>query len=431
MNSIANNSYIYGTFDEKSTYGTIMLIILVILIVLILWNLFTTSRCGNENMIDIKPLKNPKFSRSKCNYKMGDTMQKVLSDNNIIDTKNEHDGSIQLSCGYDEINSEINKLNPKNDQRIHIIHNADHVSAKDYLWNRLVISAGLDKAKTMMPNTYILRNNEDRQRLQHDYKQGNIYIMKKNIQRQEGLKITNDLNEMLTAPSSYVLAQELLQDPYMINVSQNKDVEDKRKTNMRFYVLVVCKEKNMDVYVFNDGFMYYTTEPFKKNSIESGPNITTGYIAREIYEKNPLTHDDFKQYLDKTDRPLSVSEENVRSQGLKISSVVFKRIYNLLREVFISVIGKACEGDKLRNNVSFQLFGVDVCVNDQLHPMIMECNKGPNLSQHGSDNDRDPVLKRKVVKDMLKIIGGIKDNEPNGYIQIINKEGDNLGSVYL
>ncbi|AYV75895.1 MAG: tubulin-tyrosine ligase family protein [Terrestrivirus sp.] len=437
MNDSVNNfmdSYnkLINSIGENSVYGIIILFILVVIVILIFYNLLAASKCrSTESMIDIKPLHNPNFSRSKCDYRMGETMQKVLSENNINDTKKETGGGIQLTCGYDEIDKEINKLNPSSDQRIHIIHNADHVSAKDYLWNRLVISAGIDKAKTIMPNTYILKNNVDRQRLQHDFKPGNLYIMKKNIQRQEGLKITNSLDEMLSAPASYVLTQELLQDPYVINVSQDPHKMDNRKINMRFYVLVVCKDTNMDVYVFNDGFMYYTAEPFRKGTTESGPNVTTGYCERTIYEQNPLTHGDFKQYLDRTDRPLTVAEENVKSQGLKIGSVVFNRIYNLLREVFTCIIGKACEGDRLRNNVSFQLFGADIAINDQLWPMIMEVNKGPNIGPHGGENDRDPVLKRKVVKDMLKIVGAVQDNEPNGFMQIINKEGDELGKVCI
>lgn len=409
-------------------YGIIIIVIVIILVLLILYNLFASTKCCNrESMIDIKPLSNPNFSRNTCNYYMGDTMQAVLDDNSIKDTSNNSDGGLQLTCGYDEIDKEINKLNLKPDQRVHIIHNADYVSAKDYLWNQIVTNSGIDKAKTIMPNTYILNNNADRQRLKDDFKDGKIYIMKKNIQRQEGLKITNSLDEMLNAPSSYVLAQDLLQDPYMINILENKGQIDNRKINMRFYVLIVCKDKNMDVHVFNDGFMYYTSEPFKKDTTESGPNVTTGYIDRWIYDTNPLTHEDFKTYLDKQDRTLSVSEKNIRMQGLKISTVVFNRIYNLIREGFLCVIGKACEGDKLRNNVSFQLFGVDISINDQLHPMIMEANKGPNTAFH--DEGEDKRIKKQVIKDMLKIVGAVNDDKPNGYIQIINKEGDKLGKV--
>ena len=259
---------------------------LALMFLMIYYALFSDAQCNSnnimpENMISVSNVDNPTFSKSDCRYEMGNTLKSVLDVNNIQNVKS--DGNVHFICSYDEINDEINKINPKPDQRIHIIHNADHVSAKDYLWNRMVISAGLDRAKTMMPNTYILSNNDDVERLKKEYQQGSIYIMKKNIQRQEGLKITDSLDEMLNAPSSYVIIQELLQNPYTINVKKDGIPQGHRKINMRFYVLMVCKNNNMDVYVYNNGFMYYAKETWRMHSKDFGPNITTGYIDRWIY----------------------------------------------------------------------------------------------------------------------------------------------------
>lgn len=420
--------------NNSINLGTVLFVILIALAFIILYNMIFASNCENlEQMIDISPVENPQWSRTECKYTIGDTLQQVMKDNNIVQAplnkegNSGNSGNLQLTCGYDEIDKEINKLSPTNDQRIFIIHNADHISAKDYLWDRLVLGMGIDKAKTIMPNTYILKRNEDKERLKRDFKAGNLYIMKKNIQRQEGLKITDSLNEILNAPSSFVLAQELLQNPYLINVSQNS-VPDNRKINMRFYVLVVCKDRNMDVYVFNDGFMYYTKEAFKVGSKQNEHNVTTGYIDRWIYDKNPLTHADFREYLDRHDRPLTQSEKNIRDQHLKLSNVVFNRIYNTLRETFICVIGKVCEGDKLNSNISFQLFGADIALSDQLQPMVMEVNKGPDM---GAKDDRDGVVKRKCTADMLRIVGVVDRNSNNGFIQIINKEDDLLGLVNI
>jgi len=391
--------------------------------------LFASPQCSNtENMISIPPVKpNPTYSQTKCDYMLGDTLKKVLDANNIKNVKS--DGDVHFVCGYDEIDQEINKIVPKPNQRIHIVHNADYVSSKDYLWDRLVITSGIERAKTMMPNTYILSNDNDRKRITKEYKKGGLFIMKKNIQRQKGLKITDSLDEILSAPPSYVICQELLQNPYTINVKKNGIPQGERKTNMRFYVLVVCNKLNMNVYVFNNGFMYYATESWKKDSKEDGPNITTGYIDRWIYDGNPLTHNDFKKHLDDKNRSMSISEKNVIDQGLKLSEIVFGRIYQLLKEVMMSSIGKVCNGTKLSNNISFQLFGADIAVNDQLWPQIMELNKGPDM---GAKDDKDGLLKRKCTKDMLKIVGIIKnDLEPNGFIQLINKENNNMGKVCI
>ena len=42
--------------------------------------------------------------------------------------------------------------------------------------------------------------------------------------------------------------------------------------------------------------MYYTPELFEKNSSDLKKNITTGYIDRQIYIDNPLTHMDWRKW---------------------------------------------------------------------------------------------------------------------------------------
>lgn len=272
----------------------------------------------------------------------------------------------------------------------------------------------------MMPNTYTLYSDDDIARLEKEYDENKLYILKKNIQRQSGLQITDSLNDILNCDDDYVVVQELLQDPYTING---------RKINMRFYVLIICNNNNMDVYVYNNGFMYYTKDKFIKNSKEKDPNITTGYIDRSVYEKNPLTHEDFRNYLDQS-RELSLYESSIYNKGLKLSDVVFKRIYNLLKDVFMALSNNVCNKNKLKSAISFQLFGVDIALNDQLYPMLMEANKGPDL---GSKDERDGYVKNNCAEDTLEIVGIInkKNNKKNGFIKIIDKENDRFNNLTI
>ena len=62
-------------------------------------------------------------------------------------------------------------------------------------------------------------------------------------------------------------------------------------------LLIKDKQGNTKVLVYQDGFMYYTKDLFKENTIEAGPNITTGYVDRWIYDVHPLTHEDFRKYF--------------------------------------------------------------------------------------------------------------------------------------
>lgn len=387
----------------------IIIIILIIVFVLLSYSIFHNVKMISslhENMESIGP-DNLSYQKDlTCKYQMSETVKKILDKNKIVNNKND-DWTIYLPCTYNNIKEEIDKIKPtRYDQRIFIINNADQISSKNELWKNLKKTYGRDKAKLISPNSYILNDDEDMKLFEKEYDPNKIYIMKKNIQRQEGLKITKNKDQIITgAKDGYVIVQELLQDPYIIGG---------RKTNVRFYLLIVCQNNEISAYVHSEGFMYYTKTPFIKGSTSDDPNITTGYVERYVYKINPLTHGDLRKYLDNPDRKLSEIEQQVRNRNQKISEVVFNRIYKMLSMVVYAVKDQICQNSHLKPYITFQLFGCDVAFNDQLLPMIIEVNKGPDL---GAKDDRDSKIKLKVVDDILKIIK-VKPDFNNEFIKI-------------
>lgn len=391
-------------------FENIIIVFLVILILLFCFASLKKIFLFREGMINISPInKDFKWSRGhNCKFKMTKTYLDILKEYSIKETKG-NDWILYFPCTYNsDINNEISKLQPTSpDQKIFIINNSDEIAGKNSLWLNLVKKYGRDKAKLLSPTSYILYDLDDMNLFQKEFDPTKLYIMKRNIQRQQGLKITNDKNEISKGFfSNYIIVQELLQNPFIVN---------DRKINMRFYVLIICQNKEMNVYVFDDGFMYYTKMPFIKKSLEDGPNITTGYIERWIYHVNPLTHNDFKTYLDDDDRSKTKPELDIINHGSKLSNIVFDRIRDLLIQVFKSFDQVVCVGSQLDKFVTFQLFGVDIAIDDHLNPMVIECNKGPNIEAH---DQHDGELKHKVIRDILKILKLIPD-EDNGYIRII------------
>lgn len=364
-----------------------------------------------------------KWNRNQCNYIIGDTLLNELNNNKIEQSNDEW--NLYLPCTYDDIRSEVNMMPVVDNAKYFLLENCDEIVAKELLWKNIVNHFDINKAKIMMPNSYVLYDQNDVNKINSEFDKSKIYIMKKNIQRQEGLKITNNLNEILNGYKNegYVLVQELLQNPYTISG---------RKTNMRFYVLVVCNENNMSVYVHKDGFMYYTKDLFKVGSLEEGPNITTGYIDRQVYIDNPLTHEDLRNYLNKESRELLETEKRIREQGYKISEIYFNRIYHLIREIFTAFYGKINKVNGKtkfnKNNITFQLFGVDIAVDNQLNPTVMEVNKGPDL---GAKDERDSKLKHGVVKDMFKIVGitEMNDCEETKFLKVLSIKNGNMSEV--
>ena len=352
------------------------------------------------------------YKINTCKYKTPDNIKKVFADNNIkeIDNnlKTSNNVCVYLPCTYDNIENEIENMNLQlnENNKIFIIHNADEIVAKEALWKNLVSYYGLEKALTMIPMTYVLYDKNDVKRLIEDFDKEKLYILKKNVQRQEGIKIINNLDEILKNKDGHILVQELLQDPYLIKG---------RKINLRVYVLVVCKGKNFEVYAYKDGFMYYTKDFFKENSVESGPNITTGYVDRWIYDVHPLTHEDFRKYLD-SDRSITETELRIFNNGNKLSNYVFTNIYDLIKNMFTAFYGKIGNGKKLHDHTSFQLFGLDVAIDNKLQAKIMEVNKGPDL---GSKDDRDGNLKRGLIKDILRTVDLVDNDSTNKFLKVL------------
>jgi len=402
-----------------------ILIITLLIILFYLYNLNNNCNIANNyeffNIFNDKSIdvdKNLFFKKLyydiDCSYLKNNCFYEALQINNFLKTDDITEAALIMPCTYETTDKEItdiknknikNNINGKN-VRIFMLKNTDYLVSKIVLW--LIIKYYYEgKASNLMPYTWNLNNVNDINDFKDNYSKDKLYIVKNNSQRQEGLLILDDLEEIINSKNKYLLIQELLQDPYLING---------RKINLRVYCLFI-KDINgiVQVSIYNDGFMYYTPDLFEKKNKEFSKNITTGYVDRKIYEENPLTHEDFRIYLD-SNRELSNIENDIKNiKNLKISDYVFNQINNLLKDIFNIYLDILTIEDL---GVGFQLYGADIAINDNLTPLLMEINKGPDLS---AKDERDKKLKLKLSEDILKSVGLLPNNN-NDFIIIIDKK---------
>ena len=331
--------------------------------------------------------------RDNCMYIIPETLKTIL--NEIVKFKK----TIYIPCTYENINLEYDTFEVDKNGIYFLIDEINLMIAKEYLYKYVREEYGIDKTLTLLPKSWIIFDEKDKFIEEYDPKK--IYIIKKNIQRQNGIIISRDLTEIRnlienqpTNNYKYIVIQELLQDPYLI---------DGRKINLRVYVLVTKIGDVSHIYVYGDGFMYYTAEKFKYNSDDPKVNITTGYIDRQVYAVNPLTHEDFKEYLTK-------------KHGINKSKLVFDNINNTVKDVFSAFLHRIGNSPKLLNNLKFQLFGVDVAIDDKFGAKIMEINKGPDL---GAKDKRDSLLKHNLVRNIFDIVGLADMNIENKFIKLL------------
>jgi hypothetical protein len=376
----------------------ILIILLLILIFLyFITNIYEKLKQDNKKKYNV---------RKDCNYLQSETVSNIIKE-----TCDRFNYILYLPCIYEDLQDEYNKFTYDDNGIYFLIDNADILIGKEFLFAHVLKKLGYDKTMTLMPKSWVL--NKNFHNFAKEFDNNKIYIMKKNVQRQNGLFISNNLNEIQNEYDKdsnenypFVIIQELLQDPYLISG---------RKINLRVYVLMVRKEANTELYVYNDGFMYYTAELFEKNSTSKEKNITTGYIDRKVYQDNPLTHKDLRDYLD-SDRILTEYEKSVRNSNKNISQIMFNNIYDLILNVFSVFFSKVGNQKKLYKNKKFQLFGCDVAVDDKLNAKIMEINKGPDL---GAKDIRDSELKHNLVKNIFKTVNLIDNDDTNGFIKLV------------
>ena len=277
-------------------------------------------------------------------------------------------------------------LNMKNIQYIYSIKSIDLLASKSILYEFLQKTLPFDELNNTVPITYLMQNEKELDKFKNDFKSNRLYILKKNVQRQKGCTITNNLKYILQNTEEYVVCQELLLNPYLIKGY---------KINIRIYLLIVIK-KTPEFFIYNDGFIYYAPKVFDPSSNEDGVHITTGYIDREIYNDKPMTFIEFKNTL--TSRDKNVLNSNI------------KRIFKNVKQSYKYVFEKYDSSKK----TNFVICGSDIAVDKNLNCKLMEINKGPDLSYK---DKRDKLVKYNLVNDAYKLIGLSKGMSEN-YIHI-------------
>lgn len=369
----------------------------------------------NNNDISFKKIKcNKIYYGLPCKYIKDDCFYETLEKEGFVLSNDLKIASLIVPCSYEDSENEIKDLvnngidkNMFSDAvRIFMLNNTDYMVSKLALWKYLKEKYGAKVASGFIPYSWDLTDDNEVEIFKKEFSPDKLYITKNNHQRQEGLEIHNKLDTIINSRDKYLLVQELLQDPYLISG---------RKINLRVYVLVIKdNNSNIKILVYRDGFMYYTSELFEKGNNKFEKNITTGYIDRKIYEENPLTHMDLRKYLD-SNREMTPIEQYIKDNypKVKISEYVFSQIYELIAFVFQTyenIVGSKSKG------VSFQVYGVDVAINDKLKPMIMEINKGPDL---GAKDGRDRELKMNLARDILKSTGLLSNDSSNNFITVL------------
>lgn len=330
------------------------------------------------------------FTYTKCDkYRIGTIQNKIIKSNNFNKTI-DNNWNLYLPCGYKTIENQLkNIILNNNNKYIFGISGSDKIASKNNLWK--LIQNKYSHASTIMPQTYILNDSNHMNIFMKKYNKKNIYILKKNLQRKKGIKLVkNNLQFILNASNdNYKIVQEYIHNPFLVN---------NYKLNIRIFLLIVAKNGNKYFYIYKNGKCLYTANKYK-HGLDFNSNITSYFSNTEIYRKNPYCLRELKFYMD--------------SNHMNYDNVWFK-IKTNVKKLTLAIQPHICNMTKLNKVTTFQLFGLDVILDDKLHPYILEINKGPNMMPI---TKKDLELKTNIYNDMYNIIG-IIDKQNNGFIPL-------------
>lgn len=368
-------------------------LLILLIIILIICYYERSLICANQKL-EIELFEN--YNSSCGTYP--ELLEKAMKERNMVENKKDY--GLYIPCSYDNCEKDILAFESvKSGKKIFFIDGCDWIASKMALWDLLKEYYG-NSANKYMPESFLLDKKSDLQKFSIQFYKNikknpkQMYVLKNYAQRQEGLKLTRDHDEIMKGiKDGWYLAQEYKYDPYII---------DKRKINFRYYLLVVCKNNIIEAYIHKDGFLYYTPDFYDADDMAFNKHITTGYIDRAIYEKNPLTLEDFRRHLDSKECEHDIFKEiSLTGTAKSYRQQWDYSAENLMNKVMEAISKKICKNKKLDNHVRFQLFGCDLAPTSNLEASLMEINKGPDLE---AKDDRDRAVKLKVQKDIFTIV---------------------------
>lgn len=300
---------------------------------------------------------------------------------------------LHITCKDDYEDGSIRKLKINNrHQRIMGISGRWTLGSKVKLWKTLVNYYGRQQASKIMPRTYLFP--VDWNLFNKEYNPQKAYFIKKDIERQKGLQVATKLNEIKTAVNDdkFVLAQEYLRNPYLYRG---------HKINLRAYLLLVSNGTySKQAYLFNDGLVSYTGLPYQdplKNNSQLDQMMASFYQSAELYRQG---------------YPIIWSEFSQRELNSYQTSQVWSEIKSLTSKVLDATHHLMGKYQFMRDNTSFELFGLDIFLSGQLKPWLVEINVGPGMSPN---NDRDDLMRRKIYQDMFNRVGVLKNDKENDF----------------
>lgn len=285
---------------------------------------------------------------------------------------------------------------------------------------------GAEAAAQIQPATFVLSNPAHLDELLAQHTKGTAYLLKSEAHRQSGLHLAWDADEVVANAAAvnelrvlgrvqtkaekqqektrqFTVAQVFLTTPYRIGG---------HSITLRMYLVVATHESRTVGFYYSNGKVNYSHKPFEIKrppasatggvgvggaTFDQKALIASGYgVPKWIYETFPYSFQELLAFMQE------------RGDGQDPHEKLVPRIKSLFGAAVAAATnahpnsakqsnGTACKPlggkeDCFRGAIKFQHFGVDIAVDAEMRPWLLEINKGPDMKGVRADV-RDGVFK--------------------------------------
>lgn len=284
---------------------------------------------------------------------------------------------------------------------------------KDRCWKALVDAYGRRVATTLMPESFLSQSASDMALLRREYRPGDRFILKKNIEMKRGLELVDPnagIKAVLREAQEFPVVQRLL-----TSLAHVKGY----KLNLRVFVLVLCDRARDDNTALNTALVRkraFVYENFKCLY----PNRTSSEEQGDVDLKAQITGFRFDEdaYAEKN-LPLNRAQllKYWAGAGVRGGPAAISTMQQKLGRVVSASWGQVCANPRLANATRFSIFGADTVFTHDLDPIVIELNMAPSYAW---TNNADFWLKFRMVSDAFALAGVFDQprNTRNGFVQV-------------
>ncbi|CAI2347509.1 unnamed protein product [Caenorhabditis sp. 36 PRJEB53466] len=275
-------------------------------------------------------------------------------------------------------------------QKVNHFPGAFHIGRKDRLWMHIQQQQQrFAQDFDIMPFTYILPNDraELLRYLEEDATR-HVIVKPPASARGTGIQVTRKPKDFPTTAT--LVAQHYVERPLTIN---------RAKFDLRLYAYVPTFEP-LRVYIYEQGLVRFASVPYT----HCVSNISNKYMHLTNYSINKLAEQDGVANKPVPKWSLTHLWDYFDEQGIARGEIQ-RQIEDVIVKAFIS-----CE-KPIRDHMTrflsqeficYELFGIDILLDENLKPWLLEVNISPSLH---SGTPLDVAVKAPLAKDVLNLTG--------------------------